>query len=450
MISPLSQHSLGDWTKIGLLRLTQMVFNEQWSSVWDYANTDDTEVYTTDQLSKSSLVVACINWVITNALSAPLVLEQIVDDEWDPLPRDHDFLRLLAEPNPMTPVSHFWAAIITNWYVAGEVYVVKIRNNIGQVKQLWPVPSSVMTPVGNTDTLFSHFEYATSDGVKDIPVEDVIYMRTYNPKNLRRGLSYLHSLVDEIVIDDRANSFVSAMLKNYGISSLIVGPKEGQTWVANDKANAMERRLKSKLTGPQRGQPIVIQAPADIKQLSYDSGNTDLRFSRDTSEERIVSVFGLEISVVGFGSGLRATAVGATRMEARKQSWEDGIIPVQRILAENLYLQLLPDFVPDIRNYRVRFDTSDIPELQEDALKQAQRLTLLYKSNGISRGELRAPQGFEIEDVDDVLMQPGNIILVPRDHITEEPQDVSETEDDSGGGGTAPSNPPEREDEDEN
>jgi phage portal protein BeeE len=46
-----------------------------------------------------------------------------------------------------------------------------------------------------------------------------------DPRETRRGLSPLGSLVREVAIDEHASNFTAAILKNLGIIGLIVSPK---------------------------------------------------------------------------------------------------------------------------------------------------------------------------------------------------------------------------------
>ena len=410
-------------------RITQMIHDNNWGGIWGVATRR--EIVGIEEVSGSSLVASCIQWVTTNFLSAPILLEELRADEWQTLPNDIDFIRLLNNPNPYIPAPLFWAAVLTNYYIGGNAYIIKIRDNGGRVRELWPVHYKTMTPKSEEGDFITYYEYQTGTGIEKIKPEDVIHLRTYNRDSNIVGRSYLADILDELDIDQKANEFVSALLENYGVASIIFSPRDRQDWINERKGESMKRRIEEKLKGKNRGGVLVLSAPSEVKTVAFDPGTMDLRFTRDTSEERVASRFGLDITVLGWGAGIRSTQVGATRVEARKQSWEDGIIPLQRIFAEFLFNQLLVDFYPDTSRYRIRFDISVIPELQEDATDKAKRFTSQWLSGEITRAESRGAQGFDISPEDDVYFVPrGGTLITPAGEVVFSPASATPTDED--------------------
>jgi hypothetical protein len=62
---------------------------------------------------------------------------------------------------------------------------------------------------------------------------------------------------------------------------------------------------------------------------------------RDVSEERVCAALGIPAAVVGFGTGLQQTKVGATMKEMRQLAWTGGLIPMQKIVGDEIDRSLL-------------------------------------------------------------------------------------------------------------
>jgi hypothetical protein len=97
--------------------------------------------------------------------------------------------------------------------------------------------------------------------------------------------------------------------------------------------------------------------------------------------------------------------------EAREMAWESGLIPIQRLIADDLSSQLLPEFDDD-KLAEVFFDYSEVRVLQADATDLARRWRELVHGSIAKRSEARAALGLSVDDADDVYLQPMNLLEV--------------------------------------
>jgi hypothetical protein len=167
--------------------------------------------------------------------------------------------------------------------------------------------------------------------------------------------------------DDEAQNFSAKILQKMGVPGLLVSP-------ATDGPPISKEALEK----PRRicGRPSVVRivvlhwspiVQRRVDQFGFNPEQIALGSLRDMSEERVCAVLGLPAAVVGFGSGMQSTKVGATMRELRRLAWVQCLTPMQKIMAEELdTAQLLPDFQSQTRRFRVRFDTSDVAAYQED------------------------------------------------------------------------------------
>ncbi len=363
----------------------------------------------------SSVLAAPFNWIARNFPQAPPVVDRSENEQWKKLPR-HGMIDLLRQPNPFYSGRTMFMALSVDiaW---GYAYLLKIRNTANEVIQLWWAPRESLVPRWPRDgsEYISHYDYFVG-GVKQrkpIRPEDVIHFRFgIDPRNPRQGLSQIGSLMREVFTDDQAANFAGSILKNMGIIGVVISPKEGGTASKEDVAD-LKNYMQQAFTGDKRGEMMAVGSPTDVNVMQYNMQGFDVSPIRDVAEERVCAALGIPAAVVGFGTGLQQTKVGATMKEMRKMAWQDGIIPLQGAMAEELHRSLLPDFEEDTMDLRVRFDTSDVTALQEEEKEKHERVRKDVQGGIITVATGQALLGYTVDPERDVYLQPVNLIQLP-------------------------------------
>ena len=153
-----------------------------------------------------------------------------------------------------------------------------------------------------------------------------------------------------------------------------------------------------------------------VSQFGFSPEQLTLRELRRIPEERVSAALGIPAVVVGLGAGLERSTF--TNMgEAREAAYEAGLIPMQRILAEDVRWQLLTEFESDERVHGLRFgfDLRQVRVLQEDLYRQAQRFDLAIRGGWAQVWEGRRAIGLDWTDDDRVYLRQGQIVEVPAD-----------------------------------
>lgn len=376
--------------------------------------------------TKNSIVVAVVGWIARNFPEAPVRVARI-------LPGDiHEYiargptgpgfmLRLLERPNQWFSGVLLWMATIVDLYCTGNAYWIKIRNASGRVVQLWWVPKAQMKPGWPDDgrTFIGWYEYRPGDGyVYGLDPHDVVHFRDgIDPLNTRVGLSKLASLFREIYTDDESANFSAALVRNMGVPGVVISPANTvSAGLGIDMdPEAIKRSFMEKFGGDRRGEPLVITAPTDVKTLSFNPQEMDLKTLRRVPEERISGVLGIAAVVAGLGAGLdRSTFTNYG--EARKAAYEESVIPEQRLIAAELEVQLLDEFVDiEATEYDVDFDLANVRALQEavDAIWSRNRSAA--SAGLITRAAFKRAIGQPVDPdgADDVYVFPNNFVVVP-------------------------------------
>lgn len=354
-----------------------------------------------DKMMDANVVMSPVNWILRNFTEAMAIVERRVQQLWV-RDDDHELAQRLARPNEFYGESLLWKATVLSRCFDGNAYWRKIRNVYGGVLGYVYLPHFLVEPKWPEDgsVFISHYQYAPfglSTHPIDIPVRDIVHFRDgLDPRNVRKGMSALKPLLREVCTDEEASSFAATILGNMGVPGGVIAPSDKDALPSADDVKDMKEYMRS-FAGQRRGEWLVLGAPTQIAQFGFDPNNLMLGNLRDISEERVCAALGVPAAVVGFGSGLQQTKVGATMRELRKEAWDSCIRPMQNDMAKQLGQQTLPDFVTNVRRYRVRFDASDFAASQEDETNKAKRVALLVEK-GILRVD-RAQQmlGLEVD-----------------------------------------------------
>ena len=183
----------------------------------------------------------------------------------------------------------------------------------------------------------------------------------------KQGISPLTALAPEIWVDVNATAFSVHLLKQMGVAGMVITIKDQK--LKPEELAATRKYVSEEYTGKKRGSPMVIAGDINVHPAGLNPQQMFLPQLHNFSEERVCAVYGIPAAVIGFGTGLQQTKVGATLQEQERQAWQNAVLPVQADIANTLESALLPD-MPEFADWTLEFDTSGIGVLQEDELKR--------------------------------------------------------------------------------
>jgi hypothetical protein len=240
-----------------------------------------------------------------------------------------------------------------------------------------------------------------------------------DPRNIRRGFSQLAAVMREVYTDEQACAFTASILRNLGVIGVIISPKVveggGGAGASTEDVKEVRDYIDANMTGEQRGRTLALGSPTEAQLLQYNLQGLDVGPIRDIPEERVCAAIGIPAAVIGFGTGLQQTKVGATMAENVKLAWKGCLMPTQKIVGGELGRSLLPDFEDEDDDFRVGFDWSEVPALWEDDTARAERVTKLFTGGVIKRGEARREINLPTDAKDDVYVLPAGVTPLDKD-----------------------------------
>ncbi|ALJ14257.1 phage portal protein [Sphingopyxis macrogoltabida] len=367
-------------------------------------------------LMDASVVMAPVQWVQRALPEAVLkVSRKNSKGEIEEI-SDHGMLALIQNPNPFYADIVLWWGVVLSLLLDGNAYWMIVRNGVGRPAQLWYIPHWMLEPKWPEDgsEFISHYRYSPGGGAAatDVAPEDVIHFRYgIDPRNMRKGLSPIYGVIREIFMDIESSNFVAALLKNMGVPGIVIAPKGGAMPNPAD-VEATKTYVAAQFGGDGRGRPLVLGAPTEVSQFGFNPQQMEMSGARDVAEERVCAGIGIPAAVVGFGAGLQTTKVGATMGEMRKLAWENGVLPIGKLIADELKRSLLPLF-GNPAGLDVFFDTSEVPAMQEDEDKRTDRWNKMLQTGGITVYTWRIGLGLDADDSHKYYLRGINMIEVP-------------------------------------
>jgi HK97 family phage portal protein len=368
--------------------------------------------------SGNSAVTACLN-VLATSFAEPILQivkrDQVFGDR--EVNHTHPLAELLRRPNPFMShnlMSHY---IVLALNTAGDAFLFKNKNARGQVVELVPLMPHLVQVRGTEQKLITHYEYYThgkGDFVK-IDVEDMVHIRQgIDPNDHRRGHAPLKSVLREILGDESAGQFTTALLNNMAVPGVVLTPRsDGYGGPTKEEAESISAMYKEKFGGANRGAPMVLSGAMNVEVVSFSPDQMKLAELRRIPEERVSAVLGVPAILAGLGAGLDAATFNNTK-ELREFFTEQKLVPMWRTVANELTHQLLiPDFKD--KNLMCDYDIQSVRALQTDVDNLYKRVNMGVSGGWITIGEARKVVGLNVDDKHDVYLRPLNMIQVDED-----------------------------------
>jgi HK97 family phage portal protein len=354
----------------------------------------------------NGVVFANINFISRVWPEAPLCVKEAkanTEGQFDLIP-DHEMLEVIDNPNPWYNGDVLWFGVILSLIAAGNAYWLKVRHETTQqVIGLLYIPHTSIWPMNDQNNddktlLITYYQYTDSVSglTKRLEVEDVVHFRWgIDPAWPAMGLSPVFAVLREIVGDNLASTYLSALLRNMGVPGIIFAPKGNVGAMKPDQRKTL-KTLWRDFTRDKTGQPFVVPVAVDVVKASMSPKDLELSKRFDIPVGRICSVIGIDPMVLGLPSETKTYANLAIAMNA---AYKLNIIPTKTMLAKQLDRQLLIDF--DFKGKKTGWDYTEVAALQDDQDALWNRATTGFVSGVTTRAESKRVINNEFVKVDD-------------------------------------------------
>lgn len=386
-------------------------------------------------------VAGCLRWIADNIAEPALqVVRRQSDGELVP-DQAHALLSLLEEPNPDYDGHSLLTAVAWDYAISGRAYLIKERNNLGQVMALWWVPWWTMAPRWETNSQEFIRDYVyRPDGRGEGEIkakEDVIHFR-WGLDALtggRLGVHRTRPFLPAMAALNEGMVYTPSVLRNMGIvpNVLIIRGKVG-----DDAKKSLREWFTGLFIGDGRGRPGVLEVDpggsgntggatlSDIKQLGLTPEQLALDKILNRPEIIVCNAFGIHPGVLYLGNaGGKGFDNGGQLEQARKASYHDCLGPMLKRFGRTLTFSLLGEYedAPPSEVF-CRWDFAEVEALQEDQKALYERLNRAVESGWMRVSEAREKARLSVDESDKVYLRKPGITAVSE--ASENPQPASE------------------------
>ena len=351
---------------------------------------------------RMSVVFSCIKRIYTAAVEAKLILGTPGEGDEFEQTTNHPVLDLLNHPNPDMTYPDFLTHHLYHLLAAGVSFVWEIRNNGGQTEQLWPLPTSWVTPRFVDNKLVGWEVFQGSGKIALVDPADMIVTGFPDPSHPGRFCGPLEAAMRDVQLDRERENYLAEMLANIKIPSMIL--KQPHPWTEPQK-NEARLALEDRLGRGKRGGPLFLGGEGADVSVVTPLADLDWPGMSTLTETRICSVYGVPPIVISLRAGLEHGTYSNFE-QAERAFYRGTMPPLWRMLAASFTRDLLTKEGEE--DLELRYDTSGIHQLQEAANERAERATKLFAGSLSTRNESRSIMGLEPLSTD-----LGDVILVP-------------------------------------
>jgi len=358
----------------------------------------------------NSAVTACLQLLGLSFSEATLKVCYYNDEGQKEDVPNHPLSLLLRRPNPFMSGDIIQQYIINAMHVSGNAYLLKQYNATGQLVALYPLMPDQVTPKGSAEELIQYYIYETEGSKIRLDSNDVVHFKLgLDPTNHKKGLSPLKTVLREIYGDESAGQMATALLANMGVPSVMITPKD-EFGPTPEEAEQISKQYQQKVAGKNKGKPLVMSGAMNVERLAFSPKDLDIGLLRQVPEERISAVLGVPAILAGLGAGLKHATYSNAR-ELREFFTENKLIPLWRMIGEEITQQILLKDYTDNALFEANYDFTEVRALQTDQNEMYDRLNVGVQGGWITVAEAREQAGLPFDDEMNYYILPINVHL---------------------------------------
>ncbi len=287
---------------------------------------------------------------------------------------------LLDNPNPLYSKTEFLEGFYTSRLINGNGYIYKPTLedgvNVGKSIELWLMPPQFTNPVITQTFPKQITQYQLRlFGIVDIPIEDVMHSRYYNPYftvmgDELIGLSPLQAMARLVQRNKSENDYMVSGFQNAGAQG-IVNYEDIDPDGAEEALGLQKDKFYREGSGTINARKNLFNAgKTSFTKIGLGPVDMDVIESQKITFKKLCNGYG--VSDVLFNNGEASTESNVKEMV--KRLYTNAALPEVYALRDLIYEYLCPAFGTD---YFVDADLTGVTELQDDMKAMAETFAAL-------------------------------------------------------------------------
>ena len=366
---------------------------------------DNPEKYVEQGYVINTNVYSVVNFLAKKAADVDFQLCQTQSNGDEKIIESHPILDVLYEPNPMQGKNELFEQLYGFYLLSGNTYTYLLYPDNGpnamQPREIYSLPAPWVEVLGGDYRQpLKGYQISTYGFGKDaqFTTDEVIHTKAaqflWGEGQEKYGMSPLRAAWRSVQTDNSAYEANKKGLDNMGAAGVLFdkgssADEMAKTYWTSEQQQLMQDKLQ-KMSGPKFNKSIMA-AVGDLGWINFGLSPIDMALleTLEYGLADICNVYSVQDMLFNSGQGRTYSNLA----EARKMAYSDAIIPLVNRVLSDYTRKLIPRY-PDLKgkNYYLKANTSNIPEMQDDMEKLA---GWLAKSDFLTLNEKRKAMGYK-------------------------------------------------------
>ena len=318
--------------------------------------------------------------------------------------QDHELMTLFDKPNPLQGWAEFIEQSVGFKLVTGETFIHAIGptagQNAGKVREMWIYPTQLIDIIaGDRFNPVKSYRYKIDQSV-EIPATEIIHLKYWSPEYLQgamlHGVSPIRAGRRALTKSNAAYDAGTAALQNSGMYGFISGDKDpsGFSSLTKEQGIDLQERINKYTQAKNRGKIPITSASLKWNQMAMSPIDLALIESEKMDLRTLCNIYHVPSEL--FNDAANKTY--SNTAEASQAVWNNAVIPALTQFRDSFNSYLSRSYE---NNIYIDFDTSVVPELQDDLAMQVQGLK---EARWITDNEKREIMGWDVLPVPELDM----------------------------------------------
>ncbi|MVB12341.1 Phage portal protein [Caprobacter fermentans] len=242
-------------------------------------------------------VFACVRLISESIASLPLFLYRKTDTGKEKA-TDLPLYGVLHDvPNPETDSFQFWQAFVANMLVYGRGYAEIVRNNAGQVVQLWNITTPFVRVQRNSET--QELEYVvTPSGAEQFTLrKDQIFRVDWFSMDALNAFHPLELAQNAIGLGEAAEEFAADYFKNGTNAGGFITYPEGMT---DEQVESFQKQFRGKYEGLSNSARLIfLEQGSQFQKASNTPEESQMLETRKFQVEESARFYNVPLHMIG-------------------------------------------------------------------------------------------------------------------------------------------------------
>jgi HK97 family phage portal protein len=305
-------------------------------------------------------------------------------------------LDLIKNPNPMQSGKQYMRAKVGFLMLSGNGYEEKVEAG-GSIKELYQLRPDRMKVVPGANGFPKAYVFQAGQRTATFPLDemgvgDVRHIKLFNPLDDWYGMSPIEAGSYSIDQHNLSMSWMQSLLQNSARPSGALKTSSDQP-LSDEQFNRLKTQLEEQYQGATNGgRPMLLEGGLEWQQMGMSPSDMGIIETKYSAARDVALAFGVPPQLLG----IPGDNTYANYAEARLAFWEDTVIPLVGMIAEDWNASIADD------GTELHPDLDKIPAIAD---KRLTLWTMADQATDLTINERRELKGFEA-------IEGGNVLLV--------------------------------------